>query len=216
MSRIVADMNTESEIAKFLDRHYYPKISVKNGTSVKRVTDKHGQLQGKDIIVHSRNSTYIVDEKCASYFPNRDIPTFAFELSFLSRESELREGWFINDQLETTHYMIMWITIYELNKPITLSNIKQLECMIIEKDKLREWLVNVGYPKTRLIAMAAYIRKSKKAGKIPIPNADFYFYSSNRDKYTEHPINIIIRKQLLKTISDRHFVVTRKEIKYLS
>jgi hypothetical protein len=69
----------EKEIAHFLDEFFYPKIA----SFTKRYSSKEDQLIGKDILIETtKTGRVIVDEKAATHYINKDIPTFAFELSF--------------------------------------------------------------------------------------------------------------------------------------
>ena len=76
------DSANEQMVARFLDEHFYlPPLFEK----AERVSDKHEQLSGKVIVVSSSKlglTEAIIDEKDTAHYVNKNIPTFAFELSF--------------------------------------------------------------------------------------------------------------------------------------
>ena len=84
MSHRKRDSHVEKQVSDFLDCYFCPKI-VKNFS---RYHDKTNQLNGIDVFSIDNHKKLIVDEKAASHYINKDIPTFAFELSFLLPSSK--------------------------------------------------------------------------------------------------------------------------------
>ena len=81
------------------------------GLDVKRIDDKKEQVSGVDAILTCERlgiKDVAVDEKCASAYWNKKINTFSFELSFL-KFGNLRQGWFVNENLKTEYYNICWL-----------------------------------------------------------------------------------------------------------
>ena len=80
MSYRKRDSKVEKEISSFLDTYFYPKIV----NNFNRYSSKEDQLSGKDVsFSYMRLSKLVVDEKAATHYINKNIRTFAFELSFL-------------------------------------------------------------------------------------------------------------------------------------
>lgn len=73
---------------------------------IRRITDSEMQGQGIDMIFEHNGSTYFVDEKAAVNYRFRDLQTFSFELA--SQNNKDGNGWFINKDIMTTHYMLQW------------------------------------------------------------------------------------------------------------
>lgn len=104
-SRFLEDMNAEKEVSKFLDEYLY-----KNRYSFQRCYDKDNQRRGIDVKINN-GDILLVDEKAATYYINQDwLQTFVLEISFLGQDGKERDGWFVKDGLDTTHYLLVWIT----------------------------------------------------------------------------------------------------------
>ena len=108
-SRRGQDMSAEAELARFIDEFLYARFP--NGDAFKaiiRVCDKEQQLQGIDVIFTALDGReFVVDEKAQLYYINKDLPTFAFEISFL-REGWPTTGWLCNETLKTDLYLLIW------------------------------------------------------------------------------------------------------------
>ena len=122
------DFSKEKEVGKFLDNFLYKRKFIKN--KVERIEDFKMQQKGIDIIL---DGTYI-DEKSQIHYAEKSLPTFAFELwNTISK----RIGWAINDDLKTEKYMLVWINNTSgKGKEFTYEDIKEVECMLIKKEKI--------------------------------------------------------------------------------
>ncbi|OEF96110.1 hypothetical protein [Desulfuribacillus alkaliarsenatis] len=218
MSRRSEDMNAEVQLSRFLDKHFYTWLEKQNNNiSVERSTDPNDQMKGIDICIHSEKGKLFIDEKAQLYFINKGLPTFAFEISFMNRKKELAEGWLFNNELLTDYYLLIWP--YATKKEnVKTEDYTRLECLLIKKRKIQNYLSNKGWNKDRIYKRANEIRKESLFGKIEIENeSNFYFFFSKPKDYSEQPINIVIRKNVLRELASREYVVTKtyvEEVKF--
>lgn len=133
--------------------------------SIKRVTDKDGQLKGTDFVIKCRDIFYDdeehrVDAKAAIDYPasidpkNSGLPTFAMELASIQNDN-FRIGWAISDDpkyySETEYYCFIWITVIKARKikkelPVDTykrENIEKVDLKFIHKDKLKAFITNL-------------------------------------------------------------------------
>lgn len=101
MSNFNSDRYKEKIISKYLNNVYE-----KNNFNYERCDDLINQHSGIDLILTYKNSKYYVDEKSQTNYINKDLPTFTFELSYLSYD-EIKTGWFLDDFKKTTHYFLI-------------------------------------------------------------------------------------------------------------
>lgn len=210
VSRRTTDMNAESELARFLDENLYAKLLAEgNFCSIERMTEKEQQLQGIDVVVKTQSSVGYIDEKAQLYYINKDIPTFAFELQFL-KNGQVIEGWFLNDDLKTDHYLLIWpfasVTDVTMLKK---EDFIKLDALMVSKKKLRETLASLGFDKATLVQKAAELRRTRTYGKVPTGTQGIYYYASDSSKYVEAPINIVISKARLIALADARYVITK-------
>jgi hypothetical protein len=215
MSRKVIDMGAEQELAKFLDVYFYDWL-LKNYkfTYVKRNKDKQLQIQGVDVILESKDCNYNIDEKAQLYYINKSLPTFAFEVDFINRNNELAQGWLFNNDLLTDYYFLIWpnATQNDLSK-IKAEDFTTLDCLMISKKKIQSYLQSKGWSNKRIFEKARELRNGTSSGKISIQGEnDFYFYFSESKYYSEQPINIIIRKNVLIYLADQHYNITKSQV----
>ncbi|OEH86387.1 hypothetical protein BHU72_13270 [Desulfuribacillus stibiiarsenatis] len=216
MTRRKLDMNAEQHLANFLDKNFYPWFKDKyNFKSVTRSKEQSMQIKGIDVSIETRNSELVnIDEKAQLYYINKGLPTFAFELNFINRRNDLAEGWLLNDELDTDYYLLVWpYATHTSLKTLTEEDITKLECILIKKSKIHEYLIAKGWDKNRIYHKADGIRNVDTYGRIAIEGEDnFYFFYSDPTKYTESPINLVIKKYVLKKLSKGIFVVTKDEV----
>lgn len=204
MSLRFRDSNVENEIAMFLDEYFYPQ----NVTDFRRFTDKNNQLNGIDVrfsIPELGLVDIIVDEKAQTHYVNKDLPTFAFELSFLNSKGEVIGGWLLDENKSTQYYMLIWVwASREWN--VKKSDITRLECLLIERAAIIKYLEDSGYGISKLNELDHSIRNEGTDGVINKTNdSDIYFFSSKR--LTEEPINVIIKRRKLVELATKRYIV---------
>lgn len=210
MSYRQRDSSVEKEIGKFLDRYFYPKIS----KEFRRFENKEDQLAGIDVqFTLPEKESIIVDEKAATHYINKDIPTFAFELSFKLSNGKDIQGWLLDTSKKTEYYLLMWIKASK-TWDLVSDDIKEVKAILIDRYKLIKYLESEGYNSEKLERAVTKIRKNKLDGALgKNSNSSIYFYSTLR--LSEEPINVIIKRKKLEELALRSYVITKNHIKQI-
>src|SRR5699024_4877331 len=101
---------------------------------VKKEQEKH---KGIDALYQmSSGESWIVDEKAQLNYLNRPLETFAFEIIYKRQNNKniLTQGWFINDDLKTTHYLLVYPHSDQVKSITTLKIINNFQ-----KQRLYWW-----------------------------------------------------------------------------
>ena len=110
--------------------------------------------------------------------------------------------------------MLIWITTIrpcEKKALISKEDIKQLECLLIGRQDILNYLESHGFPREKLIKKRDEILKQAKFGSIDKDyQTGFYFY--NTSSLTEAPVNVIIKKPNLMSMKIDRWIVTRDSI----
>ena len=180
------------------------------------VHDRARQLKGIDAIGSIGNDSINVDVKAIA----SQLNTFCFEIS--GNVSTNQVGWLINPKLETTHYLIVYHTVkgaernYRLGKRImTVNNVIETEALLIEKEKLKSFIQKeLGQ---NLDSVVKEIRKLDLEGRGVVRfNKEMNVVKGtvNQKAYPtislglkEQPINVVIRKESLKELADKHWII---------
>jgi hypothetical protein len=193
------DSVVEKEIAKFMDEKYYSTVV----SEFIRFDDKENQLKGKDVSFTLEGlGNIIVDEKAQTHYINKNLPTFAFELSFLRQTGEWTLGWLFDKEKENDYFMLIW-PFAKKEWDLTKEDITKLDCILINKQKVIELLEKEGFTKEKIMIEEEKIRRENISGKIGEGN--IYFFHTER--LSEKPINVIIRKQKLIEIAEKRFTI---------
>ena len=205
------DLRIEHEVAKYLDANLYcsPLFSEFN-----RTPGDAAQKKGCDIVLSSDEfglQSAIVDEKATIHYINQDISTFAFELSFKSKNNNERvPGWFLDDRKKTEAYVLIWPFVKQSNirgrfDEMTCDDISGVRYLIVNRGKIRAYLAKRGFTKQVLLNIAEEIAQKDIDGRFEMDNYDedyrFYFYSSL--KYVEKPVNIVFDRYILWCLADK-------------
>lgn len=205
------DLRIEHEIARYLDANLYkPPLFSKHI----RTPDEDSQKKGCDIILSSDEyglQSSVIDEKAAIHYINQDISTFAFELSYKSKNSDERvPGWFLDDRKKTEAYLLVWPFVKQNDirgrfDDMALEDISGLRYLIVNRGKIRAYLAKRGFTKQVLLDKASEIAESNVNGRIEIdnPNEDYHFYYYSSLDYAEKPVNIIIDRYVLWCLADK-------------
>ena len=190
------DSNREASVAEFLDEKLYPNFF----ESWSRVSNREMQLSGVDVICkHPKvEDEMFVDEKAATSWANREISTFAFELSFLLGQSEI-EGWFLSNggKSRTTHWLCIWPRTSG-GQIHTVEDIVSAEVMLIDTRVLRNWVRKMTVKSE--ISLEECIRSLRKSEtENEIPWAGLRVIISR--KLPEEPVNLLIPKDVLFALS---------------
>lgn len=197
------DNEKTRKIERFVDKIYRD-----NGLKMQRIFDYDMQTRGVDVIHKIDEETRYIDEKFAVQYYNRDLNTFAFELS--SHNNVDDNGWFTSEHMITTHYCILWFRSDD-----SFKNIESYDLCYINKKKIMEYLYSVGYRDNILDEFCNYWD-----GGIDNKYRRFY-YERNGRRYrdlrngvrivqsmqfeVESPINVVIPKKELFKLAEYHF-----------
>ncbi len=211
LSRREMDMSAEHQLSRFLDTYFYPWMRQHYRYNVERKSDKTHQLKGIDVVINTGKENLNVDEKSQLYYINKNLPTFAFEVNFLNVQGQLTMGWLFNNDLETDYYLLIWPSANcEDLKSIKYTDFTVLDCLLIKREKIRNFLFSKGWTSQSFFEEAKKLRTSELYGPTRIKNeTDFYLFYSNPEYYKEQPINIVIKKDTLIKLSDQRYNVTK-------
>ena len=217
------DMKAENQLSIFMDRCFYSKLLDKNGKPVEfiRKADKESQLNGIDVELITNGKKIYIDEKASLYYSNLMIPTFAFEIDSIQKgHIEPVEGWFLNNDLATDYFMLIWPNIkcekskdnnwirkdlkYLNNDDFTI-----VEAMLIEKNVLQNEVEKLGYGKSYLLEYAKRIRalqsNSDSSYTEKVDNNIKIMYSG---QLAEKPVNVVIQKKFLKKVANAIYLIS--------
>lgn len=197
------DMQVERGVASFLDDNLYVKEIF---TKHERTDLKELQLKGSDIVISIPSlgiDDGICDEKAASayWYLDKSINTFSLEVSSF-QHGKLRDGWIINDSLDTTHYLFCWLSASK--RWFGKDDIKWLEYVLVDKSDLIGYLESENLTKEHIIENRDWILRNvdKKGAVGKKKHKDFYFYYS--PQLAERPVNIILKKDVYLDLSLLH------------
>ena len=193
------DSTVEKEIAKFMDEKFY----LNNVQDFKRFENKEEQLKGMDVSFTLDDfKNIIVDEKAQTHYINKNLPTFAFEISFLRTSGDWTLGWLLDKKKENNYFILIW-PFAKKDWDIKKSDITKLDCLLVNRQKIIDLLEKEGFTKEKIMIEEEKIRREKISGKMGY--GDIYFYYT--DRLSEKPINIVIRKDKLIEIAEKEFTV---------
>lgn len=196
MSSFDHDLSRETILGQYLDKVYSEKLP---GFKIERIHDLDLQHQGIDIIIsEATDKEHFIDEKAQLDYLDNDLPTFAFELSYLKNGVQ-RLGWLFDKAKRTEKYFL--ITSIHLNYPGYFeSGFRSCRITSVDRSKLIKMLADRGLSYDRIMEIDQQVRNGKFEQGIPIAELDpksegkFYFSRSNK---VEQPINIILRLDFL-------------------
>lgn len=229
-SKFNQDYKSEQLLSKWLDEYFYKRL-LKDGYSIKSkfknqspiayVRDGSREAQKKGIDVHyhfDSGESLLVDEKAQLNYLNNPLETFAFEIIYKKQNNKntFTQGWFINDELETTHYLLVYPHSDHVDKHYQIKCYQQFskaEVVLVEKIKLKEKLESLSINKARIYEKSMEIIDTDIRKTIFENIGDRDVYMVKTDYLAEKPINIVVRKHILNEIAEARWLVTRENIK---
>ena len=210
------DSIVEREIARFMDEKLYSNKSLFK--EFRRTDDKAEQISGSDVVLSSCDGVLdnsVVDEKVAARYANTELNSFSLELSFIDRNGNRREGWFIDKDKTTEYYLLGWVVKadipfneednrYDTDK-IAYNNIRQLDWALVSKKRIMEFLEEKGWTIERLMLQDKKIRENGFVKTKDYINGVSFRYS---DTYIEKPINILLKKDTYMELAHMHGTIT--------
>lgn len=209
------DMQTErAVIVPFTMKYLLTKIFEK----VENVEDAERQMKGIDVIIYDNDCDENLDIKAqaSAKYINRPVPTFVMELLFTAKNKQEHIGWFLDDT-ETDTYVCIWIHAATTNERGMLESPEDIidaEVMFVDKAPLQEYIESKGYAKDLLLQRARKLRKSglyRQDAVIP-GELDDEMWLSYTAELVEKPVNLVIKKRVLKKFSTRHVRVTKSGV----
>lgn len=214
------DMGADSRaISPFLDANFYGQMSVRHGVVCSRVHDKVRQFKGIDVEILSRADQAYIDEKVKIDNINNPPSAFSFELSSVQR-GEIRQGWFLNKSIVTSHYLIGCVFSKNTDKrTLKESDIDYISATMVAKAELCKWLASIGIRYSSLVSLDEDIRKNPLKYRVKIgERRTFRISAFGTDKVwltysawlSEAPINLVVPKTTLDLLPrSRRYVISR-------
>ena len=204
------DKKVESVVNEYFQKYFYgdKRIFPETDYTMEFVHDKTRQEMGTDVIINNdrEDKTVIIDEKCSAYYINKDLPTFAFEI-----KSRGKLGWLVKEGMTTDKYILVWIFADEKKFPkkeeydadklneFSIDDIRYLNCYVIDKVKLLQFLSDNGFDKQQLIDKANYMTcKNLNTDKSTTQKGFHFIRSIKKDT---KPIVVVIYKRILKNLA---------------
>ncbi|XCF06426.1 hypothetical protein ABI125_00880 [Tamlana crocina] len=196
MSTFKQDLKQEQILNTYLDHIYHSKK-----LNFLRITDLEQQHRGVDVIFHHNSDEYLIDEKAQLHYINKDLPTFTFELSYINKHNQIKEGWLFDNSKKTQFYFLVTaIFLKEGKSKLSAQNdIASLKITSVNREKLISHLHKKGLSRNQLDAYDFDIRNTLSFGKNIIPElnekrAGLIYYTKH---LKERPINLQLRLRYL-------------------
>ena len=211
MSRRATDSRGERALAVFLDQYFYSKEQANRLLAyAKRIYEKQLQIRGIDVLLEDKRK---IDEKAQLYYINRPVDSFAFEIDYYDEEKEsVVDGWFVSQSNETDEYLLLWIENARTTKinRLVSEDFEVVKADLIEKKHLKKYLEGIGITDCGLKKKAIEMRDSDVT-RVDFDENCHLTYSTSG--FSERPINLVIRKNILDNLSLGRFVITKEEVK---
>ena len=182
------------------------------------VKDRDRQLRGIDVIAQLYGQDIKVDVKSIA----SQLPTFCFEISGNINTSQ--KGWLINPDMQTDYYLIVYHEVigassYRQGKTLmTQDNVASTEAMLIKKETLKKEIErNLGDLDVLVEKIRGYDIHQKSAARFN-EKGELVKNKNRMDIYPvlscglyEQPINVVVRKEVLKKLAIMHWMILDKE-----
>lgn len=194
------DSKHESVVNKFLFENYFLNCY----DSATYVEDKSLQVSGVDVVVNDKMFIDIKAQSSPRYI-NNPTSTYILELSFLNPWGKTLKGWFLNEELKTTHNAFVWINKADVGENgyiKTDKDIHEVEIMVVDSKKLKDYILSL-VDSTTLESVANELRE-KKIPKTFV-NGLKIVCSLN---IPEQPCTIVMSKEVLKKYAVSDCILT--------
>lgn len=184
------DLKKEQYLGNYLDTIY---SEVLKDFKIERKNDSSSQNQGIDLVISNDEVEFNVDEKAQLDYLNLDLPTFAFEISYI-KDNRQKLGWLFDKTKKTNKYFLI-TGIFLNDKNDIKKGFKSCKIISVDRTKLIFFLKSRGLNFTRISEINQSIRNGKEDNKIPIAElnsrieGNMYFSKSNK---AEMPINLVL------------------------
>ena len=140
---------------------------------------------------------------------NKDIPTFAFELSFLLYDGTEVEGWLTDAAKETQYYLLLWPfarLVEPVTRPPEFKEITKLRYFLVKRSDIISLLLSRGFDRNALLQKAREMRAVVKGNddnqRLKALDKEKYgFYFMYTYFLAEKPVNVVIPRRMLEEIA---------------
>ena len=223
ISSFEIDLERENHVmSEYMRVNYYSRLLNKDSTAVvdyDRITDVAVQKDGIDVTYTVDGKRYIVDEKAQMDYIYRSEPLPTFSLELLNSKSG-NIGWLLNTELKTEYYMFIWP--HAEGRPLTVDKILYAYYALINKNKLlieieKRYKMDRGrlleYAK-RMVTEKMGEEVTDKNGKCigyrykgnGFDNQAYLYYTVSK---SERPVNLVVKRDWLYSLSESHGVIKR-------
>lgn len=193
------DSRLEQITNDFLNKYFFNT----DFEDVRWANTREEQLKGIDIYLTSEKyglENAKVDIKSAVKYSDKYLGTYALELSFIGRNYNERIGWFLNDELDTEYYFLLYPRSKKHYTEIeTYDDIDYIDYYLIEKSAIYRFLNSRGYDKKRLEDVVSEMRDNFKTcgnNKLILESGSANFHFSLSGFLAEQPINIVLKRDV--------------------
>lgn len=214
LNRRAKDVNDEKIVGSYLDKYFYPLFCT---DFTRNTTDINKQYTGEDIwVTTSTGERLIIDEKAATQYANKNLQTFAIEISNRNRRGDLQEGWYINPRETNNYYLFCWVVdaYTTSDNHIKEEGINSLDVALIKKEDLVNYIDGLGWTKNNLWKKQGIIRNHFEItntlygvcmGDMEKNKCRFHMQT----KFFEQSINLLLKKDELINISTLAYTINK-------
>lgn len=151
------DVKDEKIVGEFLDAYFYPTFS----TTISRNTDRATQIRGLDVTVTNEEGfKYTIDEKAATRWAGRYLPTFAHEINSVNIYGKVYNGWLMDAHSASDYLVEVWIDATNTidGKLIDYTSITDATIVLIKKKDLYNYFHSKDITSTALMEVGNELR----------------------------------------------------------
>ena len=209
VSKRVKDSKQEKIINDFANQYFFSKVCRNSSLNNLRST----QLVGVDVVADGVN--YDLKAQASPRYLNNPRDTFIVEISFIDKEGDRVDGWFINEEIITDTYGFIWIPQTKTGADgyiQSVNDIDKIEIMLVDRKNLHDGIVSIlGNTSFMDIENELLDREAYDNADRPcIYRNGIKFVLSN--DLAEAPICAVLKKDFLKKYAKGHYIVTKEKI----
>ena len=107
----------------------------------------------------------------------------------------------------------MWVNANKV-WDLVMDDITKIEAILLNRNKLIDYLKSESYDADKLNRANNKIRKNNLDGPLGKRyDSNIYFFSTQ--KLVEKPINVVVRKKKLEELSDKHYLITKENVRHI-
>lgn len=203
------DMQQERIISDFLMKNYFTK----KNESARLINEEALQFAGVDVRMENKlGQTLNIDIKAqaSAKYINNPTDTFVLELAFLDRAGNPFVGWFLNEKIITDYYTFVWVidsNVDEKKQLHSADDIKKVEIMTVDKKKLTDYIMPL-LKENNYEATIATMRNTEETYQ-SLARGVHYIHTPFLN---EKPVNLVVKKDILKRFACAHDIVSQKGI----